>query len=157
MAIGYRVEKLRLESGERISMLLDSQSGIPVWDATLFVLNEVRATNRAAATIDQVCRAVMVALQVFDHRKIDLNARLADGKVLELNEIDELVRLAGLTQKALDAQVTGERLSAPTRRVVSLEKVRMGQSTNKTLPQVASETKGIRLMYIRKYIAWVAC
>lgn len=156
MAVGYRVEKLRLESGERISLLLDSTTGIPLWDATLYILTEVRGTNRAASTIDQVCRAVMVALQVFDHRKIDLSARLANGKVLELNEIDELARLAGFTQKALDALVTEDRLPVSSRRVVSLEKVRMGQSAGETPPQVASETKAIRLMYIRKYIAWVA-
>ncbi len=48
MAIGYRVEDLRLESGERLPLLVNAVSGIPLWEPTLFVVTQLRATNREA-------------------------------------------------------------------------------------------------------------
>lgn len=156
MAVGFRVKNLKLQSGERLPLLLDACTGIPLWHPTLFVLTELRATNRAAATLLQATRAVMVAHQVLRHLGVDLDERLASGKILELSEIDAMANLAGLTQEALDGLLEAEApvptVSSP--RVTSLEKVRMRLKPTQQLPQVGAETKAIRLIYIRDYLAW---
>lgn len=157
MAVGFRVKDLTLQSGERLSLLVDADTGVPLWHPTLFVLTELRATNRASATLQQATRAVMVAHQVFRHLGVDLEERMATGKLLELSEIDALADLAGLTQEALDklppaTRPTSALSSQP--RVVSLEKARMRAGPTEQLPRVGLETKGIRLIYIRDYLAW---
>lgn len=157
MAVGYRVQSLRLQSGERLPVLLDSNTGIPLWDPTLFVLKELRAVNLASNTLQQATRAVMVAHQVLDHLGVDLTERLSQGRILEVGEIDALTHLAGLRQESLDALLV--RAVKPTKkrsRVISMEKVRMRTpSADEQQAFVETETKGIRLMYIRDYIAWL--
>lgn len=122
----------------------------------MFIVTEVRATNLSASTIDSVARAVMVAHQIFDFQGIDLNARLAEGRVLEISEVDELAKLAGYTQKALDALVRPVPGNPKTCRVVPLEKVRMGRGAQAPISLVDTASKSTRLLYIRKYIAWLA-
>jgi integrase len=157
MAAGYRVTNLRLQSGERLSLLVATATGVPLWNPTLFVVTELRATNRAAATLQQATRAIMVAHQVLDYLGIDLDARLAEGRLLDVGELDALVNLAGMTQEGLDGLLTVEAKAAGNRRtVVSLEKARMRAKPVELPPQVVAETKGIRLMYIRDYFAWLA-
>lgn len=156
MKARYRVERLKLQSGERLSLLLDSATGVPLWDATLFILTELRATNLASATIDQAARSVLVVHQIFDHLGIDLNARIASGNVLTLSELDALAQLAGLPQHALNELPYQSQQWEVASKATLLEKVRMDVSSNKVPPQVASETKAVRLLYIRSYIAWVS-
>lgn len=157
MALGFRVANLKLQSGERLPLLLDTTTGVPLWDPALFILTELRATNRAAATLLQAVRAITVALQALDHLGVDLEARMAEGRMLDLGEIDALADLAGLTQEALDKLLLAKAAPAADRtRVVSLEKVRMRAKRDEQLPQVGPETKGVRLIYIRDYFAWLA-
>lgn len=156
MAVGYRVKVIRCESGERLPLLVNRETGIPLWNPTLFILTELRSTSRASSTISQAARAVMVAHQAFDYLEIDIDERLAQGRLIDLGEIDGLTKLAGLTQSALDqALEVGQRASTAPSGVISLEKARM-RSRAKKPSQVQAETKDIRLMYIRDYIAWLA-
>lgn len=65
MSVGYQVRTIRLESGERLPLLLSEETGVPVWDVTLFILTALRSTSLATNTIAHAARAVMVGLQVF--------------------------------------------------------------------------------------------
>ncbi len=157
MAAGYRVANVRLQSGERLPLLVAAATGVPLWSPTLFVVTELRATNRAAATLQQATRAVMVAHQVLDHLGIDLDSRLAEGRLLDVGELDALANLAGMKQEGLDGLLAAEAKSVGGRRtVVSLEKARMRAKPADVSPRVVAETKSIRLMYIRDYFAWLA-
>jgi integrase len=157
MAVGFRIANLRLQSGERLPLLVTAATGVPLWNPALFIVTELRAINRAAATLQQAVRAIMVAHQVLDHLGVDLDARLDEGRMLDIGELDALASLTGVTQEALDALLTAEAKPVGVRpRVVSLEKARMRAKSSDQPPQVSSETKGIRLMYIRDYFAWLA-
>lgn len=81
MSPRYRVRNLVCESGERLPLLLDGTTGAPLFEPTLFVLTELRALNRASATLAQATRAVMVGKLVLDHLGVDLGARFAEGRV----------------------------------------------------------------------------
>ena len=155
MATGYRVRTVRLESGERLPMLLCGESGAPLWHPTLFLVTELRATGLATNTLEQAARAVMIAHQVFRHLGINIHERISVGRLLTLDEVDILTRLAGLRQEELDSIIEGEESSrVKPSRVVTLEQARM-RSTPKTPEQVGSETKATRLAYIRDYISWL--
>lgn len=103
MSAGYQVKTIRLESGERLPLLLSQETGVPVWEVTLFILTALRSTGLATNTIAHAARGVMVGLQIFRYLGIDLNQRLEQGKLLSLSEVDELAKLAGLKQEELGA------------------------------------------------------
>ena len=155
MSDRYRVQMVRFQSGERLPLLLAAATGIPLWNPTLFVLTELRATNRASATLQQASRSIMVAHQVLDHLGIDLDARLNQGRLLDVSELDALADLTGASQEELNSLLPAETKPVRSRSVVSLEKARMpAKSVRRFLP-VAAQTKSIRLMYIRDYFAWL--
>lgn len=60
-----------------------------MFDPTVFALTEVRGKNLASNTIGNVLRAVMAFQLFLDARDIDLDARLADGELLSLGEIED--------------------------------------------------------------------
>lgn len=45
------VRNLVLASGERLPVLVDRTNGIPDFDATLYILTQLRARNLAASTL----------------------------------------------------------------------------------------------------------
>ncbi|MDR6728073.1 tyrosine-type recombinase/integrase [Delftia lacustris] len=155
MPAGYRVKSIRFESGERLPLLLSKETGLPLWDPTLFILTELRATDLATSTLEQAARAVMVAHQVLDYLQVKLHDRLLKGRLLTLAEVDVLAKLAGYRQEELDKLLENQSTSegsAP--KVVSLNKAR-GRWASKTPKLVEPETKATRLIYIRNYIAWL--
>lgn len=155
MSKRYRVKKLRFQSGERFSMLIEVDTGIPLWSPTVFVVSELRATNLASATLEQATRALLVVHQVLDHLGINVEQRLKEGRLLNVSELDALAELAGATQKEIDALPMPEEASLCIPKVRSLEKVRMRSKPAESKPQVAAQTKAVRLMYIRNYFAWL--
>lgn len=156
MSTGYRVKKVRFQSGERFPLLISDATGIPLWNPTLFVVTEFRAASRASATLQQATRALMFAHQIFDHLNIDLDARLTEGMLLNLGELDTLADLAGMSQEWLDGHLNAEKTKARKPAVVSLEKARMRLNSGDAGHPVAAQTKDIRLMYTRDYLAWLA-
>lgn len=152
------IQTVRLSSGETLPVLKRA-NGLPIWDASLFVLTELRARNLALNTILQALRAIKVGEQVLDYLGIDLRERLIQGVFLALNEIDALSDLLGLTQETLDA-LSSCRLPVQKKeaavRVVTQESVRIRRSSNTALDRVSSDTAGIRLMYFRDYLGWQA-
>lgn len=150
----YVVRLVVLQSGERLPMLCARSSGIPLYEPTLYALTELRARNRSTATIQQALRSIMVLHLVFDGLKIDLGQRFHDGRLLELGEIEEIVRRC---HEPVDEIVVGvpegDRPSHP--KIVSLEKARMRPTAASTQAKVELQTAGIRIHYIRAYLGWI--
>lgn len=158
MSATYRVTNLRMAAGERMPLLVNAVTGIPLWNPTIFLVTELRATGLASATLGHATRAIMVALQILEHLGIDLETRLAECRLLEVAEMDALVDLLGLHQSELDqlGECPSEQLYTRHAQDVSVEKVRMQVTHRDRRRLVRGETKGIRLMYIRDYVAWLA-
>jgi integrase len=154
MAAGYRVKTIKLESGERLPLLVSKETGLPLWDPTLFILTTLRATNLAANTLEQAARAVMVAHQIFSYLGIDLNDRMLKGQLLSLGEIEALVKLAAQRQEEMDSLLETQTTEKKTARVASFKKMTK-RSVSKMPKAVNAETKTIRLIYIRNYIEWL--
>jgi integrase len=148
----YVVRIVVFQSGERFPVLLDRGSGAPLFDPTLFAVTQIRGRNRATATIEQALRAVMVLHVFLDASGIDLPARLQEGRLLELGELEELARHCRLPVDALEVDTAP--MLARASKLMSLEKFRMRPSAPK--PEVHPATAAVRLGYIRDYLRWLA-
>jgi integrase len=142
------------QSGERFPVLLDRNTGMPLFEPCLFIVTQLRACNRASATLEQAGRAVMVFCLFLEQRGIDLDARLLQGNFLDLGEIDDLARFCRTSSAALDRETEPRPLSmdrAP--KVLSAESVRMMHRS--AASEVKPGTTSIRLRYIREYVRWL--
>ena len=156
MSIGYRVQTVVFASGERFPLLMEAGTGLPLFDATVFLLTQLRATNRASSTLEQAARAVMVLHQILDFLLIDLAARFSHGQVLQMSEVEAICRLCRLQQSALDEMVCSDSRRPQRGSVHSLEQVRMAVGSASNGKDVSAQTAAIRLIYIRDYIRWLA-
>lgn len=156
MGSRYSVRIVVLESGERLPLLVDCETGIPLFEPTIYALTELRARSRASATIEQALRAVLVLYKFLDARSISLDARLDKGRLLQLGEIDDLARHCRLPlENHFD-----ESDSAPSRRPTipkpqSLEKARMCAGLTHRA-EIDASSAAVRLRYIRDYMRWLA-
>lgn len=150
----YIVTIVVLQSGERLPMLRSRASGIPLFEPMLYALTELRARSRAAATIQQALRAVMTLYLVLDQLKVDLMQRLDEGRLLELGEVEEVVRRC---REPLESFAPAESLLVARQpaKVVSLEKLRM-RTSDAALTGVEPATAALRVRYIRGYLNWLA-
>ena len=123
----FSVRTVRLQSGERLPMLLAGSTGVPLFEPTLYAVTELRGRGVASATIKQSLQAVMVLCAALERLGVDLNARLADRRLLEAGEIEELVHCCHLPMNALTQQVSPPQVAQPPK-VVSLERLRMGET-----------------------------
>jgi integrase len=148
----FAVRLVVFTSGERLPLLCRRSTGTPLFEPTVYAITELRAQNRASATIQQALRAVMVLYLVLERLKIDLDQRLGEGRLLELGEIEELVRWCRLP---LEAFTGDQERPAPPSRVVTLEKARM-KSPAPGHAELDPNTVAIRIHYIRDYLKWRA-
>lgn len=153
MAERYTIRTSVSGSGERFPLLVDFHTGIPLFDPTVFTLTEFRARNRASATIEQVLRSLKVFLLFCDKYQIDLVERMLEGRLLELGELDALVQLCRLPMSDIETQIDASS-PRPVSEVVSLESYRA--KAKKGLTEVAGDSAGVRIRYIRQFIGWLA-
>ena len=149
----YVVKTIVMISGERLPMLIEFATGEPLYEPSLYVLSEIRATNRASSTIDHVLRSIMVLQLYLDSARIDIERRFQEGWVFTLSELDELVRHCRRSvAEQLRARGTLRfRQSVP---IGSAEVVRLAQ--RQLVPtEVAGHTAANRVRAIRDYLDWL--
>ena len=73
-------------------VLVDTRVGMPLFNPTVYALTQLRGRNLAANTIVQALRHIMVFILFLEQRGIDLDARLQKGHIVDLAEIESLVR-----------------------------------------------------------------
>lgn len=124
-----RVRTLLFSSGERMPALVQADTGMPVFDACVYALTEVRPRSGSSSTIEQALRGVQFLLAFADLHDIDLRDRFVTGRFLDLHELDDLAALSHLPFQS--------------------------SATGATLRPVARGTSGIRLHYARAYLSWL--
>lgn len=150
----FQVKTILLDTGERLPLLIERATGIPLFEPTVFTVSQLRARNLATNSILQAMRAIVVLHTMLAKNVIDLNRRLDEGLVLSQGEIDELV---GMAKKELasfkDPIQEGVQRDQP-RKVLSLEQARLSLTRRQAPNEVSSDTASIRLLYIREYLNW---
>lgn len=149
----YAVKTLVLSSGERLPVLIALATGVPLFEPSIYVLSEIRATNKASNTIDQVLRSIMVLQLFLDSSSIDIDQRVRQGGVFRLSELDELVWHCRrpVADQLKRNSILPHRQSV---RRASTESVRLLQ--RQAAPtEVAGHTAANRIRVIRDYLDWL--
>lgn len=149
----YAVKTLLLSSGERLPVLIALATGAPLFEPSVYVLSEIRATNRASNTIDQVLRSIMVLQLFLDSSSIDIEQRIRQGGVFRLSELDELVRHC---RRPVADQLKRDSIHPPRQsaRTTSTESVRLVQRQHAPA-EVTGHTAANRIRVIRDYLDWL--
>lgn len=135
--------------------MLIGSDGSPVWGPMVFALTELRARNRAASTIENTLRALMILLAFLEQRGIDLDQRISCGRIFGLDEIEDLVRICRLPVEDVGDMGSDGQISEMRRSAVSLERYRSRRivQDHKEIVPAYSAT---RLRCIRDYLKWSA-
>ncbi len=135
--------------GERIPLLL-KEDGIPLFLPTAWLTVMRRAAYPSANTLQANCYALKFLYMWAADQGIDIEERMLSGQFLQQHEIGNLADAASRPLENFEGK---QPKSISSRRVVSLERVRMA------LPHapkpVASETKTNRLRTVAQYLRWL--
>ncbi len=147
----YAVKTVLLSSGERLPTLVFAATGEPLYEPCIYVLSEIRATNKSSNTIDSVLRSIMVLQLFLNSNEIDIEQRFQEGRVFSLSELDELVRQCRL--RVADQLLVG---TAGARRAGARdsEAVRLVQR-RRAATEVDGHTAANRVRTIRDYLDWL--
>lgn len=133
--------------------MLDQSIGEPLFNPTIYTVSVLRSANLASNTIEAVLRAVMVFYIFLDLRKINLNQRLLEGKLITLGEIEDLVRLCRHPLIKIYEMQAEVKLGATAKvRAITSEKYRMKLPSAENSRDVTSAAN--RVGYIRDYLQW---
>lgn len=152
MANPYIVRTLILASGERLPILMDTRAGTPLFAPTIYSLTQLRGRNLAANTIEQSLRSIMVLLLFLEQREIDLEARLREGLILDMAEIESLANACKLH---VSDMVTAPQVVSKPARVTSIESYRMRPATVGP-KSVDGNSAANRIRGITDYLSWLA-
>lgn len=145
----YAVRTIVLSSGERLPMLIEKETGEPLFEPSIYVLSEIRATNKSSSTIEHVLRSIMVLQLFLDLNDIDIANRFREGRVLALHELDDLVRQCRLK---IEEQVKAF-VAAGSAQMRSGRVLRLGKK--KSVPaEVKGHSAANRVRAIRDYLDW---
>jgi integrase len=150
----YLIRKVVLASGERFPVLLERATGLPLYKPTLYALTRLRTKNRASETIGQCSLAVMVLMRFLKDHGIDLDERMARGRLFTLSEIETLVRYCRTLVHDLE-QLKPKPPPTRTAKVSSLERARMRKQGKATSRELKSGSSGTRGLYIANYLQWL--
>lgn len=129
-------------TGERLPILVDRNSGMPLPLPLIYVVTTLR--SRAANTIAQHLAGIQVLLLFCEAAGIQLDERIETGTLFRLHEIDALWDATARTVPGLAASWPG--LKARPQKVIRLDY---------TARSISRDTVGIRRSAIRRYLAWL--
>ena len=109
-----RIVNCQWKSGERYVMLVDAETGQPLWWPMLYVTTQLRNAGQSVATMEAALRAIDVLLRYADEYGIDLEKRILTRWFLAVYEVDAL---CDWTQRSMDRK--GLRSTAQRADVVS--------------------------------------
>ncbi|PXV59867.1 hypothetical protein SAMN04487785_101161 [Dyella jiangningensis] len=90
MRLGYRTQGFVLGSGERYCLLVDPDSGMPLFYPNLFVTTQVRNRSLSVASMDAASAAINVLLTYCTERGIDLESRIRARRFFNPAELDAI-------------------------------------------------------------------
>ena len=144
MRLRNRLQNFVMGSGERSVLLVQRDTGLPLFHPNLFATTQVRNRSLSLASMDAQLTAINVLLTHCAEQKIDLVPRFLQGKFLKTHELDAL---RDFCQHAFERR----RLSRGTA-VVDMMPRRPGRRTAK----VSRQCQYSRLSTIASYLKWLA-
>lgn len=150
----YQVKRLKFRNGERTSILLRKDTGLPVHEVALF-LNRCRLKGRSANTLHEIARSVAFLLWQMDVHGVNLLERFGAGNFLSASEI---ARFAASTQfQTADLEVDATEYEKSARKtVISLKQVLLRHKAAKERQAVDVQTQATRLSNASKYLNFLS-
>jgi len=128
--------------GERLPLLVDRESGVPLCSPAIYVLTALR--SRAANTIAQHLVGVQILLLWCHAEGVLLDERIASGALFRGHELDALWDAAARPVSHFSRGGAAGAISS--RKVVKLDR---------EVPALARDTVGNRRRALRRYLAWL--
>lgn len=158
----YKVKTITTPTGESFPLLINSDTGIPDIYPTLFILTQVRARGKAAATVKYILNNISffkLLLERYNLSEKLLTKRFEEGRIFQPYELEGIVEdcrfeVDEITKDMLNDK-DDELPFLKNFSTKSLEKFR-GKNSFRKRKFVARETAGNRLRTIRDYIIWMA-
>jgi len=152
----YNIKTIVMSNGERLPMLLESDTGIPDYWITLYSITQLRSRGLAVKTIEQTLqhlKLLMLFLKNNYSEEINLEKRLGDAKLLSLSEIEILCDICKLPIE----DFTEESLLTKTQTNIKLNSLENFRSTSKfkIINTVNPKTTGHRIRAIKDYLVWL--
>ena len=127
--------------GERLKLLVDRSSGVPLFYPNLYVTSQIRGGAKSVATVQSFITSMKVFYSWCAEYSIDIESRWKSGEWLKAWEIDSLRDHCSLTLRGG---------GKPTKVVnIKLAKREMSRT-------VGSPTKYVRMTFIAGYLKWLA-
>ena len=134
-AMRRRIVNCRWQSGERYVMLVEAETGQPLWWPMLYVTTQLRNAGQSVATMEAALRAIDLLLTYAQEYRMDLEERILTRQYLAIYEVDALCDWA---QHAVDR-------SGP----------RSPRSTKQRAREVSKAHEYGRLSSIASYLEWL--
>lgn len=131
-----------MESGERYCLLVDKNSGLPLYYPNLYVTTQVRNRSLSNSSMESAIGAISVLLRFMDERKENLLTRLSQNNFFETHELEALSDYCQIK--------FSKRTIVPDKNeVFSLAEL---QETDE---KVSFKTVYVRLTIISSYVQWL--
>lgn len=132
-------------------------TGVPDFDASLWVVTTLRGKGCASSTIEQALRSLIVLYKVLHANKINLHKRLSEESFLNPAECELIAKVSKLKSAAIITKTKEFQEVDKTRKinsVVTMEKYRLSMKSGVHEAYVDASTAAIRLGYIRAFLFW---
>ncbi len=129
------------DNGERLKIIVNKESGLPLFYPNLYITSQIRGSSKSVATIQSFIISIKVLVSWCDEYDIDIESRFELNDWLKVQEIDSLRDHCSLILKSSEYEKN---------KVTGLKR------SHSDLRSVSSATKYIRMTFIADYINWLA-
>jgi integrase len=149
----WKIQEIRLETGERLPVLISDEEGLPLFKPTVYITSMIRNAGKSESTSEANLKAIMFLYYWGQINRIDIEERFRQGEFLTLQEIEKL---------CMDARYRYDRLGSDTKEGTKPTPGRKTRTAIFKRRKRAVETYCqahsvvVRLRYIRNYLDWLA-
>lgn len=155
----YKEKTIITPTGESLPLLINTETGIPDFRSTIYILTQVRSQGKAVATIKYTLRNISffkLLLQKYNMSEDSLIKRFEEGRIFNLYELEGIIEDCKFKLDDIIDEMSNS--TDPSWKqefsFKSLEKFRKTNSIeNKRLVDKSTATN--RLRVIRDYVLWL--
>lgn len=144
MLSGNQTKGFVMEDGERYCLLIDRDTGMPLYYPNLYVTTQVRNSSMSVAAMESALTGINVLLSFCEQRQIDLVARFLRREYFSLHELDAI--------RDFCQQSFATRPGGLPQGVVPFN----GKSKSRSPRRTGLANEYNRLTHIAKYVEWLA-
>jgi integrase len=133
-----------MQTGERYCLLVDMDTGMPLYYPNLYVTTQFRNESHSVAAMASALTGIKVLLRFCDERGIDLAERILNREFLQIHELDAIRDYCQLS--------FSRRPGVPREGVAAIGR----RGKPKPTRRVGLASEYMRLTHIGKYLEWLA-